>query len=155
MDTLKDFFKDEHKRRMEEAAGIMPLGMHVVDMIEKQQAVRRKTRWYWWFSGSIAFVLAAVGAGFYFRDFLAVFFRWAGETSGVVTGRLVEVYQNIKISLLSWGTGVTQTAESGFIEKATTEISAWPVQVWYVIFLVAGVALLLGVDTLVRHRKFA
>ncbi len=153
MYTLKDFFKEEQNRRMEEAAGIRPIGMHVVNIIEKQKAVRSKKRWYRWLSGSFAFVLAAVGIGIYFREFLAGIFRWADESSGVVTGRIVEIYENTKFSFLTWGAGVTQNAESGFIEKATTEISAWPVQVWYVVFLVAGVALLLGVDKLVRHRK--
>jgi hypothetical protein len=41
----------------------------------------------------------------------------------------------------------------GIIEKATSEITGWPVQVWYVVFLAAGVGLLLGADRLVRHRK--
>ena len=153
MDTLKDFFKEEHRRRMQEAEEIVPLGMHVVHIIEKQQVVRRKTRWYWWSAGCVAFVAAAVGIGFYFRDYLAVFFQRVAEIAGFTTGKLVEIFENTKFALLSWGTGVTKTAEPGLIEKATTEISAWPVQVWYVVLLAAGVALLLGVDSLVRHRK--
>ena len=101
MDTLKDFFNGEHRRRMQEAEEIVPLGMHVVHIIEKQQVVRRKTRWYWWSSGCVAFVAAAVGAGFYFRENLAVFFHRVSEIAGLVTGKLVEIYENTKFALLS------------------------------------------------------
>jgi hypothetical protein len=38
------------------------------------------------------------------------------------------------------------------IEKATTEISVWPVQIWYVLALLLGIVLLVGADKLIRHK---
>ncbi len=153
MDTLKDFFKEEHNRRLEEAAGIMPLGLHVTNIIEKQQATRRKTRWYWWIAGGLVFVLATTGAGLYFRDYVATFFTRIAEIFVQITGNVVDYLKITGTSLAAGLSGARETASSGIIEKATTEVSAWPVQVWYVVFLVAGVALLLGVDNMVRRRK--
>lgn len=38
-------------------------------------------------------------------------------------------------------------------KKAAAVVAGWPVQVWYVLFLIVGVGVLLAIDFLVRFRK--
>jgi hypothetical protein len=153
MDTLRNFFEDERNRREKEAAVMMPAGDRIAAMIAKQQQSKHRNRWIAWLSGSLGFAIVAAVAGLYFREPLAVACRWAESFAGGVSDRIAEIFENIKLTLFSWGTGISPAAGMGIIEKATSEITGWPVQVWYVVFLAAGVGLLLGADRLVRHRK--
>ena len=160
MDTIRDFFEDKRREREQEAALVPPMGAQLVAMIETRQTARRKRIIYLWIAGGLVFVLAATGAGLYFRDYVAAFFTRMGESFtrlgeifARVTENIADYLRTIGISLATTVSGARETATSGIIEKATTEVSGWPVQVWYVVFLVGGVALLLGVDRLVRHRK--
>ena len=160
MDTLRDFFEDKRRETEQEAVLIPPMGAQLAAMIETRQTARRKRMIYLWIAGGLAFVLAAAGAGLYFRTYVGSFFSRLGESFASlgeifarVTENIADSLRSIGISLATTVSGARETASSGIIEKATTEISAWPVQVWYVVLLAAGVALLLGVDSLVRHRK--
>jgi hypothetical protein len=155
MDALRDFFEEEQRRHREEAAGMPPLGMRVTELIAKQEATRKKTHRIWWLTGGAGFLMVAVFAAVYFREQLAEAFRWvetvAGETAGKVTGFI----ENIKYAVIGRVSGIKAPAGEGFMEKATSEISGWPVEVWYVVMLVAGVGLLLGADHLLRRRRSA
>jgi hypothetical protein len=160
MDTLRDFFEDKRRETEQEAVLIPPMGAQLAAMIETRQIARRKRIIYLWIAGGLVFVLATTGAGLYFRDYVATFFTLLGESFARLGEIFARVTENIAdyvkttgISLAAGLSGARETAGSGFIEKATAEVSGWPVQVWYVVFLVGGVALLLGVDRLVRHRK--
>jgi len=160
MDTLRDFFEDKRRETEQEAVLIPPMGAQLAAMIETRQTARRKRMIYLWIAGGLAFVLAAAGAGLYFRTYVGSFFSRLGESFASlgeifarVTENIADSLRSIGISLATTVSGARETASSGIIEKATAEVSGWPVQVWYVVFLVGGVALLLGVDRLVRHRK--
>jgi hypothetical protein len=162
MDTLRDFFEEKRRESENEAVLIPPMSERLAALIETRQIARRKHDLYWWIAGGLVFVLGAAGAGLYFRTFVGSFFARMGESFtrlgeiiARVTENIADYLRTIGISLATTVSGARETAGSGFIEKATTEISGWPVQVWYVVFLVGGVALLLGVDRLVRHRKTA
>ncbi len=160
MDTLRDFFEDKRRETEQEAVLIPPMGAQLAAMIETRQIARRKRIIYLWIAGGLVFVLAAIGVGLYFRTYVGSFFTLLGESFARLGEIFARVTENIAdyvkttgISLAAGLSGARETAGSGFIEKATAEVSGWPVQVWYVVFLVGGVALLLGVDRLVRHRK--
>lgn len=153
MDTLRDFFEDKHREREQEAALIPPMGAQLAALIETRQIARRKHYLYWWIAGGVVFVLAAAGAGLYFRTYVGSFFARLGEIFARITENIADYVKTTGISLATTVSGARETASSGIIEKATSEMSGWPVEVWYVVFLVGGVALLLGVDFLVRHRK--
>ncbi len=153
MDTLRDFFEDKRRETEQEAVLIPPMGAQLAAMIETRQIARRKHDLYWWIAGGLVFVLGAIGAGLYFRTYVAAFFERIAEIVVQIIGNITDYLKITGTSLAAGLSGARETAGSGFIEKATAEVSGWPVQVWYVVFLVGGVALLLGVDRLVRHRK--
>lgn len=153
MDALRDFFEEEQRRNMEEAAGMPLLGMRVTELIAKQEAARKKTHRIWWLTGGAGFLPVAVFAAVYFRGQLAEAFRWVETIVSQTTGEVAGFIENMKYALISRASGISASAGQGFMEKATSEISGWPVQVWYMIFLAAGVGLLLGADHLVRRRK--
>ncbi|MFA5289220.1 MAG: hypothetical protein WC361_07805 [Bacteroidales bacterium] len=155
MDTLRDFFEEEQLRHREEAAGMLPLGSRVTELIAKQEAARKKTYWIWWLTGSAGFLLVAVFAAVYFSEQLAGVFRWVETVTGQVTGKVAGIFENVRVAVISKVSGISASSGEGFIEKATSEVSGWPVQIWYVVLLAAGVALLVGVDYLVRRRRSA
>jgi hypothetical protein len=155
MDTLRDFFEEEQRRHREEAAGMPPLGMRVTELIAIQEAARKKTHRIWWLTGGAGFLMVAVFAAMFFRDQLAEAFRWVETVVSQTTGEVSGFIENIKYTVISRASGISAPAGEGFIEKATAEISGWPVQIWYVVLLVAGVGLLLGADHLVRRRRSA
>ncbi|MFA5445631.1 MAG: hypothetical protein WC262_11735 [Bacteroidales bacterium] len=155
MDTLRDFFEEKRRERENEAVLIPPMGAQLAAMIETRQIARRKHFIYWWIAGGLAFVLATAGVGLYFRSYVASFFTRIAEIFVQITGNITDYLKITGTSLAAGLSGARETAASGIIEKATSEMSGWPVQVWYVVFLAGGVALLLGVDRLVRHRKTA
>lgn len=155
MDTLRDFFEEEQLRHREEAAGMLPLGSRVTELIAKQEAARKKTHWIWWLTGSAGFLLVAVFAAVYFSEQLAGVFRWVETVTGQVTGKVAGIFENVRVAVISKVSGISASSGEGFIEKTTSEVSGWPVQIWYVVLLAAGVALLVGVDYLVRRRRSA
>ncbi|HPK39474.1 MAG: hypothetical protein BWX93_01575 [Bacteroidetes bacterium ADurb.Bin139] len=155
MDTLKDFFEEEQRHRREEAAGMPTLGMRVTELIAKQEAARKKTHRIWWLTGGAGFLMVAVFAAVYFQEQLTGVFRWVETLVSHTTGAVTGFMENTKYALISRASGITASSGQGFMEKATSEISGWPVQIWYVVLLVAGVGLLLGADYLLRRRRSA
>lgn len=153
MDSLRKFFEDERNRREKEAASIMPAGDLIAAMIRKQRGFTYRKRLMSRLLGGVGFVFVAAASIVYFREFVAEAFLWIKNVAGQVSGKIAEIYANTKPALLSWSAGISGTAETGIIEKATSEISGWPVQIWYMVFLAAGVGLLLGADRLIRSRK--
>ncbi|MDD2289649.1 MAG: hypothetical protein PHT64_00720 [Bacteroidales bacterium] len=155
MDTLRDFFEEEQRHHREEAAGMPPLGMRVTELIAKQEADGKKTHRIWWLTGGAGFLLVAVFAAVYFQEQLAVAFHWVEALVSQTTGEVTSFMESMKYTLISRASGITASSGQGFIEKATSEVSGWPVEIWYVVLLIAGVGLLLGADHLLRSRRSA
>ena len=139
MDSLRKFFEDERNRREKEAASIMPAGDLIAAMIRKQRGFTYRKRLMSRLLGGVGFVFVAAASIVYFREFVAEAFLWIENVAGQVSGKIAEIYANTNLPFFL----VSRYKRDGrdrIIEKATSEISGWPVQIWYMVFLAAGVA---------------
>ena len=153
------FFEDNRRQWKDEATAMPSLGILVTRKIAKQQAVRRKRQRYGLVAAAVC-VLLAVGT--------AVFYT-VSPVRTAVTHASVTLAQHSAEALTGIQQAVRRTIQPVWVQiqiaaqtiatvadttkKIAAVVAGWPVQVWYVLFLIVGVGVLLAIDFLVRYRK--
>ena len=170
-----DLFENNRRQWEDEAAAMPPLGMLVTRKIAEQQAVRRKRQRYGLVAAVVCVLLAVGTAVFYTVPPVRIA---AAQVSATLAQHSAEALTGIQQSIRRtiqpvWaqvrmavqtllpgdearqGNIVRQGAQAmatiaDTAKKAAAVVTGWPVQVWYVLFLIVGIGVLLAIDFLVR-----
>lgn len=153
MKTIEEqFFAHERKQRTIEASGMPSLRGNIIEMLDKQAVSRKRFRIWAWITGISAFAGLVVASCIYSGETYLSFFRWIERTAVSLSAAVSDTVRQILVKTGEIVSGIFTGLQLPAIEKATAEISVWPVQIWYVLALLFGIVLLVGADKLIRHK---
>ena len=153
MKTIEEqFFAHERKQRTMEASGMPSLRGNIIEMLDKQTVSRKRFRIWAWITGISAFAGLFVFSCFYSGETYLSLLSWIERTAVSLSEAVSDTFRQIVARMGEMVSGFFTGLPLPAIEKATTEISVWPVQIWYVLALLLGIVLLVGADKLIRHK---
>lgn len=135
-----------------EASGMPSLRGNIIEMLDKQAVSRKRFRIWAWITGISAFAGLFVFSCFYSGETYLSLFSWIERTAVSLSEAVSDTFRQIVARMGEMVSGFFTGLPLPAIEKATTEISVWPVQIWYVLALLLGIVLLVGADKLIRHK---
>lgn len=135
-----------------EASGMPSLRGNIIEMLDKQAVSRKRFRIWAWITGISAFAGLFVFSCFYSGETYLSLFSWIERTAVSLSEAVSDTFRQIVARMGEMVSGFFTGLPLPAIEKATMEISVWPVQIWYVLALLLGIVLLVGADKLIRHK---
>ena len=135
-----------------EASGMPSLRGNIIEMLDKQAVSRKRFRIWAWITGISAFAGLFVFSCFYSGETYLSLLSWIERTAVSLSEAVSDTFRQIVARMGEMVSGFFTGLPLPAIEKATTEISVWPVQIWYVLALLLGIVLLVGADKLIRHK---
>ena len=135
-----------------EASGMPSLRGNIIEMLDKQAVSRKRFRIWAWITGISAFAGLFVFSCFYSGETYLSLFSWIERTAVSLSEAVSDTFRQIVARMGEMVSGFFTGLPLPAIEKATTEISVWSVQIWYVLALLLGIVLLVGADKLIRHK---